>query len=174
MIRVPRWIGDTRSKVLRNIQWEALSCCWVKVNSNGPVKHDGIAAAGGIIRDHLGTWISGFAHNLDSCSVPKAGLWGVFQSLQLTWNLGFKKVIVEKDSRTTFDLLEKQLKSSHPLSSLANLCHSFLRRDWDIQFRHIFREANAAADFIASFCSFISSWFAYFGGPACGFRLGYF
>lgn len=123
----------------------------IKINSDGAVKEDGTAGAGGVSRDELGRWVTDFVHNLGSCAVLKAELWGVLQGLKLAWVLGFRKVLVETDSLLVKNLIGKKLKLCHPLFSLVVQCQGSICRDWIVQFRHIYREANHVADFLASF-----------------------
>ena len=44
----------------------------------------GMAGAGGIIRDHMGTWVGGFARNIGYCSSITAKLWAIYVGLHLT------------------------------------------------------------------------------------------
>ncbi|KAK5813149.1 hypothetical protein PVK06_028595 [Gossypium arboreum] len=44
-----------------------------------------MASVGGVIRDHNGTCISGFAKCIGSCSVSKAEAWGALEGLQQAW-----------------------------------------------------------------------------------------
>lgn len=60
-------------------------------------------------------------------------------------------MILETDSQLGLNLINKSIPRCHPLSSLVNRCQGLLRRAWSIQTRHIYREANTAADFLASY-----------------------
>lgn len=153
-----------KRKVEANIKWLAPVDDWVKLNSDGAVRNGGCASASGVIRDCTGRWIKGFVFNIGSCLVPCAELWGVLKRMRLAWSLGFCKVIVETDSLLIHGLICKGARPSHPLSCLVEQCQGFIRRNWSFQFRHIFREANSAADFLASWAFlFLINWFLYFG-----------
>ncbi|KAH9735416.1 putative ribonuclease H protein [Citrus sinensis] len=72
---------------------------WCKLNSDGACKVNGVAAAGGLIRDHNGHWVAGFGMNIGNCLVTMAELWGLYQGLILAWNKGIRWLRVEVDSR---------------------------------------------------------------------------
>lgn len=61
------------------------------------------------------------------------------------------RVYLETNSQVTVQLLSKLVHRHQPLFHLVSRGHDLLRRDWSMQFRHIFREANRVADFLASF-----------------------
>ncbi|KAK4282518.1 hypothetical protein QN277_013882 [Acacia crassicarpa] len=56
-----------------------------------------------ILRDHLGDWIAGFVHILGSCSVYEAEEWAILKGLHLTWDLSFRRVVVESDAKELVD-----------------------------------------------------------------------
>lgn len=84
----------------RLIAWrrpQAAGC--VKLNTDGSVNHSlGLATVRGFIRNEDGRWCHGFVHNIGSCTVPRAKLWGVAMGLQLAWDLGYRRVEVDMDS----------------------------------------------------------------------------
>jgi hypothetical protein len=57
----------------------------VKVNTDGTSKAEGIAGCGGLIRDHRGHWLGGFAKfvGVSSAFVAVAELWGVFVGIEV-------------------------------------------------------------------------------------------
>ncbi|XP_052290822.1 uncharacterized protein LOC127900258 [Citrus sinensis] len=76
-IRVTRWIS-----------WKPPDWPWCSLNTDGAHNRGGISTAGGLIRDHMGCWLSGFGMMIGSCSITVAELWGLYQGLQLAWNSG--------------------------------------------------------------------------------------
>lgn len=89
----------------------------------------GVAITSGPIRYFHGNWIKGFTHNLGSCSVPKAEVWVVLQGLELAWKQGFRKVVIETDSKLVHDLIISKIRPSHPLFSLVMQCQCSLGRN---------------------------------------------
>ncbi|KAH9667991.1 reverse transcriptase domain-containing protein [Citrus sinensis] len=65
------------------IRWIPPPWPWCKLNSDGSRKNDGEAGAGGVIRDSVGHWISGFCMRIGESSVLMAELWGLYQGLIL-------------------------------------------------------------------------------------------
>lgn len=126
----------------------------MKLNSDGSVhRGEQTASAAGVIRNDQGQWLLGYGCNLGACTVPEAELWGLFQGLQLAWVAGFRRLEAEVDSQLLISLLHKELATTHPLHSLVSACQGFLSRDWHVQFRHIYREANRVADSLADLAS---------------------
>lgn len=55
------------------IKWSNTSEGWLKVNTNGATNMQSEAAvAGGVVRDHSGTWLAGFLRNIRDCSILEA------------------------------------------------------------------------------------------------------
>ncbi|CAN1761177.1 Putative ribonuclease H protein At1g65750, partial [Linum perenne] len=86
------------------------------------------SAAGGIIRDDQGRFVSAFASKLGICSIVRAEIWVVVEGMVLAWNCGIRKLSVQSDS------------------AIAEL----MSRQWEVTIEHIYREANFAADYLAN------------------------
>ncbi|CAN1162503.1 Putative ribonuclease H protein At1g65750 [Linum perenne] len=120
-------------KVKRQIQvaWQASPAGWVTVNSDGSVLiGQSKAAAGGLLRDEDGRCIEAFACNLGKCSITRAEIRGALEGIRLAWIRGFRKVQVQIDSEAAVAIL---------LDSSQTIDH-----------RHVYREANKAADYLAN------------------------
>jgi ribonuclease HI len=124
----------------------------MKLNVDGCSKgNPGLAAARGLIRDCMGSWIRGFAINAGICTSVRAELWTVITGLELAWSLGFRKIILESNSLVVVGLLLKQSVKADANFALVNRAREALSRDWVVQVQHSYREANAAADWLANF-----------------------
>ncbi|CAN1121082.1 Putative ribonuclease H protein At1g65750 [Linum perenne] len=66
--------------------------------------------------------------NLGICSITRAELRGAMTGLQIAWDRGFRRIIVQLDSRVAVQLL---------------------LGGWMIKVEHIYREGNRAADYLA-------------------------
>ncbi|XP_027164808.1 uncharacterized protein LOC113764959 [Coffea eugenioides] len=64
------------------------------------------APLGGIIRDEAGHWLGGFSVGLGTASNILAELWAILRGLQLAWEKGYRKVIIESDSKAGMGLIE--------------------------------------------------------------------
>ncbi|GAU37398.1 hypothetical protein TSUD_361030 [Trifolium subterraneum] len=89
-----RWIG-----------WEVPEEGWVKVNTDGASKGEGLAGCGGIIRDHRGSWCGGFAKFVGTGSAIIAELWGVLEGLKLAERRRFRNIEVNVDSSSVVKMI---------------------------------------------------------------------
>ena len=88
MLAIKRMVGDSKmvqgrsyrertgGTMVNYIGWKYPAKGWIKLNVDGCSKgNPGLAGAGGVMRDHMGTWIGGFARNISICSSVIAELW---------------------------------------------------------------------------------------------------
>lgn len=119
VLAIKRMVGDSEKvqgnvyggmnggKVFDYIGWKYPDEDWVKLNVDGCSKgNPGKVGAGGVIRDHMGSWIGGFARNIGTCSSVTAELWAIYVGLQLTWEKGFRNVVLESNSKVVVRLLK--------------------------------------------------------------------
>ncbi|KAL9443990.1 hypothetical protein AB3S75_017211 [Citrus x aurantiifolia] len=132
------------------IHWMPPPWPWCKLNTYGSCKNDGEAGAGGVIRDSVGHWISGFCMRIGESSTLMAELWGLYQGLILAWDTGIKRLLVEVDSLCVTQMISKQVVVPNVFHTLIVAVQELLRRNWQIAITHIYREANSAADFMAN------------------------
>ncbi|KAH9791596.1 putative ribonuclease H protein [Citrus sinensis] len=140
----------TNKKVNKWIGWSPPNWPWCKLNSDGACKVNGVAAAGGLIRDHSGHWVAGFGLNIGNCSVTTAELWGLYQGLTLAWNKGIRWLCVEVDSRCVTQLVKNNMVNPNEFSTLIHAIQELIRRNWRVEITHVYREANFAADYLAT------------------------
>ena len=106
-IRVHKWIS-----------WHPPTWPWCTLNTDGAHRVHGTSTAGGLIRDHLGRWLTGFGMMIGFCSVTVAELWSLYQGLQLAWNFGIRRLKVETDSLCFTQLLAKPSLTSNEYAPL--------------------------------------------------------
>eukprot|EP00258_Populus_trichocarpa_P027694 XP_024443713.1 uncharacterized protein LOC112324533 [Populus trichocarpa] len=124
----------------------------IKLNVDGCSKgNPGVAGAGGVIRDHLGVWIGGFARNIGICSSVNAELWAVYVGLQLAWDRGFRKVDLESDSKVVVGLINGDSVRVDRNYNIIMQIIGMLGRDWEVTTYHVYREANCVADWLANY-----------------------
>ncbi|KAF7823498.1 putative reverse transcriptase [Senna tora] len=85
-----------------------------------------------------------------SCDILVAEMWGIFHGLELAWNLGHRRVIVEADSLVVVNMMKQGCSASHPCSPLVQRAHTWINRDWHIWIQHSFREGNRVVDRLAA------------------------
>ncbi|CAN1149044.1 Putative ribonuclease H protein At1g65750 [Linum perenne] len=135
-----------------DIAWEPGPFGWCTVNTDGAVMDTSrrtAAAAGGLVRNADGRCLGAFTANLGCCSITRAEMRGAIIGLQLAWELGQRKVVLQVDSRAAIQLLQEE---GVPMHNHAMEVYDFcelLERDWEVSIRHTYREGNHAADFLA-------------------------
>ncbi|GKV38629.1 hypothetical protein SLEP1_g46518 [Rubroshorea leprosula] len=142
-------IHDTRAP--RWVSWTPPPHPYLKLNTDGSHNHhSGKAAAGGLIRDHNGRWVHGFAVNVGLTTSFLAELWGCREGLKLAHSLGIQQLVLEMDSLLAIQLIQNRQVSAGPASVL--LTDIFMLIDFfsSCLVQHTLREGNLAADFMAS------------------------
>ena len=109
-----------------------------------------MAGVGGLLRDSSGSWISSFSLNVGITSNNVAELGAIRQGLKLAWDLGFKFIHLEIDSKIVLAWLTNE-NSNFPPHVFPLLCdyRSFIVQAWEVQVHHIYREANECVDALA-------------------------
>ncbi|GKU93693.1 hypothetical protein SLEP1_g7267 [Rubroshorea leprosula] len=87
--------------------------------------------------------------NTDGAASTSSGQAGAGDGLSFAVARGFTKIIVETDSKVAVTLLNSDRNSFHPFATLLDDCRALLRQPPEVQLRHIYREANTAADLLA-------------------------
>ncbi|CAI0403203.1 unnamed protein product [Linum tenue] len=67
----------------------------------------------------------------------------------MAWEEGARQVEVQTDSRTALELIRESV-GTHPHHILISQIRQLLSRDWQVELKHVYREGNVAADFLAS------------------------
>ncbi|CAJ2663874.1 unnamed protein product, partial [Trifolium pratense] len=132
------------------IGWKVPEEGWVKLNTDGASKGEGLSGCGGIIRDHQGNWCGGFAKFVGTGSVLIAELWGVLEGLKLVWRKGYRKVEVNIDSISVVKMILNGMTSSALGFSLVKSIGRLLDEQWEVKISHSYRETNKCADALAS------------------------
>ncbi|EEF45708.1 conserved hypothetical protein [Ricinus communis] len=92
--------ADNNNLYNENISWHPLPVGWIKLNVDGGVE-DGKGGAGGLIRD----------------------------SNVLAWDLGYRRVLVESDSKEVVDMLTSSAGATRNKCNLASVIWSSLAKD---------------------------------------------
>ncbi|CAN1853745.1 Putative ribonuclease H protein At1g65750 [Linum perenne] len=88
--------------------------------------------------------------NLGGCTITRAEIRGAIAGLELAWEYGFRRVELQLDSQVAILLLTSSKVHEHQHAAEVLHFQNLCRRDWIVNIRHIFREANKVADFLAS------------------------
>ncbi|CAN1162577.1 Putative ribonuclease H protein At1g65750 [Linum perenne] len=133
------------------IAWTPAEQGWATINTDGSVlRNPTRAAAGGIVRRDDGRSLGAFVANLGSCSVTRAELRGAVLGLEMAWALDCRRVELQLDSRAPVALLSRDGIQDHQHTLEVMAFQELCRREWVVSIRHVYREANRAADFLAN------------------------
>ncbi|CAN1779642.1 Putative ribonuclease H protein At1g65750 [Linum perenne] len=144
-------LGTARKEQLIQVAWKAGPQGWLTVNSDGSVLgNHSKAAAGGLLRNEEGKCLQAFAINLGVCSITRAEIRGALEGLRLAWLTGFKKVEVQMDSLAAIAiLLDMSPVINHQHAVEVYQFRDWVSKDWEIKLKHVYREGNQAADYLA-------------------------
>lgn len=102
--------------MLHHVKWSFPPEDWQKINTDGASKgNPGMAGCGGVIRDDCGWWVASFGMNVGCCSAFKAELWGILKGVELSWNQGIRKLVVESVSLYIISLLNDNMQETSSL-----------------------------------------------------------
>ncbi|CAN1836512.1 Putative ribonuclease H protein At1g65750, partial [Linum perenne] len=88
--------------------------------------------------------------NLGKCSITKAELRGAVSGLQLAWEQGYRKIQLQLDSQCAVQLLQGDDLEDHAHAATIIMARELLRRNWEVQILHVYRESNHVADYLAN------------------------
>ncbi|CAN1140912.1 Putative ribonuclease H protein At1g65750 [Linum perenne] len=88
--------------------------------------------------------------NLGCCSFTRAEIRGAISGLELAWTYGFRQVSLQIDSQAAISILSAEGEPLHQYAGEVMLFRELCRREWVVHIRHVYREANKVADFLAS------------------------
>ncbi|PKI64355.1 hypothetical protein CRG98_015215 [Punica granatum] len=94
------------------------------------------------LRDDCGAWLFGFAQHVGITCSFSAELWAVRTGLQLAWDLGHRKVILEVDSAAVVHLLQTMQDSASTNGALLQDIRSLLDWYWSVMMTRTLREGN--------------------------------
>ena len=100
--------GMNDNKEFEHIGWKYPADEYIKLNVDRCSKgNPRVAGAEAVIQDHMGTWIVGFGRNIGFCSLVTAKLWAIYVGLQITWDRGFRNVILESYSKVVVGFINE-------------------------------------------------------------------
>lgn len=140
------------SKHLKHIRWIPPPLDAYKLNTNGSHRVDTqLSACGGLIRDHMGTFIAGFHCNLGTATSVLAELGGLVHGLKLAQSLHLQRIIVELDSEVVISMIRmRRSLSLYPKPLLDEALVLIDDTGWICSVNHTYREGNRSADCLAN------------------------
>ena len=151
---------------MKNIRWEKPRAGWLTLNSDGSVASTvGPVGGGGLVRDENGEWVMGFARRIRNASSYLVELWALRDGLQLCLQIHAQTVVIELDVKAIVDAFNSPTVSNSVVSSIMDECRYLATRIPQKRFRHIYREANRCADYLARIGTLLESNFIVFSSP---------
>ena len=131
-----------RMKAVIPVAWEKPPIGWLKLNSDGSALGNlGKAGGGGLIHDHQGNWIRGYARSLGNTNSFIAELWALRDGLTIAKELRINNLIVEIDALSVVMLMNNS-SAKLLMEPLLSDCSNLLKDMPNKQIVHTFREAN--------------------------------
>ena len=113
----------TQVRLPHIIRWHVSPNPYIKINTDGSaLGNPSIAGVGGILRDHLGQWISDFSLHVGLATNNMTELAAVRQGLAMTWNMGVKYIQLELDSKMILTWLTNH-NASYPTNIMPLICY---------------------------------------------------
>lgn len=155
----------------KELRWNPPRHDWIALNVDGSLdQYKAKAGGGGLLRTEQGQWVAGFMRNIGCCTIEEAEIWAVWDGLELTWNMGYKRVIVQVDSETVVNWIKGKKRVISQALNLIEKCKGLLSREWEVELRHIYREQNTAANHLASEATKNNKGLQFFDTPPDGVR----
>ncbi|KAF5468683.1 hypothetical protein F2P56_012820 [Juglans regia] len=152
------WVGlwlkaGSKTKAMSSCEVEKPSKGWLKLHVDvSCLGNSGLMGAVGVIRDDGGRMNLAFMEFLDHGTNNVVELMALLHGLRQCRNLGIQKVEVELDSLLIVNWLEKMRCGIWYLEDYWEEILGLLS-SMQFVFRHIYREGNAGADFLARMAS---------------------
>lgn len=98
---------------------------------------------GGLVRNDMGGFIVGFSGSVGFYEILQAELLAIFHGLQISWERGFKQVVLYSDSMLALGLVRVSWSRFHLYVALLRSIQLLLQKPWQVVLNHILREGNA-------------------------------
>ena len=138
-----------KAKAVLVVGWEKPPMGWAKLNSDGSAfGNTGRARGGGVIRDHDGQWLKGYARPLGCSNSCMTELWALRDGLLLAKEMGLNNLIIELGALSVVLLMNNNTVNLL-MEPLLTDCRNLVREIPYKQIVHIYKEANQCADALA-------------------------
>ncbi|KAK1385420.1 hypothetical protein POM88_023155 [Heracleum sosnowskyi] len=137
--------GRSGSETHFLVYWRKPPEGFIALNVHGALQN-GIAAGGGVLRNHAGEHLSNFYNNYGRVSIDFAESKAILDGLSVCKELGYNKIQIQTDSAQAALWFHRQLTLTVPLE-LQNLWNEIYRfQDMlSVEILHIYKEGNKLA-----------------------------
>ncbi|XP_040996142.1 uncharacterized protein LOC121242329 [Juglans microcarpa x Juglans regia] len=141
-------INSKKDEVLMAVRWERPKEDWFKLNVDGSsINNPGILGAG-VVRNEFGKMVFMFAESIGSGSNNLAEVIALRRGLEHCKRLGLNNIIIEMDSLLVVNWVQDGRCSLWYLEDFWDDTMNMLA-EMNFSIKHIYREGNKAADFLA-------------------------
>lgn len=166
-----RLVGGTAEPSLtpKPMVWQKPPHNFYTLNSDATISNSGaLVGCGGLLKDELGSLVWAYTHKLDPCTILEAELWSIYRGVAIAQGKGIQNLVVETDNAMAIQLLVDGVSPSHALAAIVVSIKAMLPTPTQVQWHHVFREANRATDALVRFCVGQFRVFSVFdSAPAC-------
>ena len=124
----------------------------------------------GLIRDHIGVWVKGYARGLRHTSSVMVEWWALKDGLILAKEMGLNNLIIELDALSVVILMNND-SEIFLMEPLLTDCRNLLKEILNKCMIHTYREANQCADALAKLGAQSLSYFVVFVTHGLWWRL---
>lgn len=142
-----QWRSLRRYKMVP-VYWDKPPEGWIKLNTDGSLKSH-IAGGGGVIRDSQGQFIKGYREHYGHISILEAEVRAIATGIALCKSLKYGRVIVEADSLIAIQFCKCNIEMPWHVKYHVQFIKE-TSRTMQVEFKHIWREGNQAADHMAN------------------------
>ncbi|KAK8990579.1 hypothetical protein V6N11_009271 [Hibiscus sabdariffa] len=105
---------SSHSPIRKSTHWQRPERGWVSLCTDGAVSAtSGIGSVSGVFRKDDGSWFYGFNKSIGIMQPLQAELWGLFIGIQIAWDIGLKKLLIQSDSKEAIKLLNTKDAASN-------------------------------------------------------------
>jgi len=149
------------------IGWTLPRGGFIKINFDGSKSVAG-ASAGFVIRSWQGGFITAGSRFLEHASILVAEATAMRDGISAALKVGFRRIEVEGDNQIVLQAVQKQIHTPWQIAPILEDVWNMISSCELISFRHIYREGNMAADWMAKYaCSIRCHSLSLFSYPPC-------
>ncbi|KAL4340570.1 hypothetical protein GQ457_08G000230 [Hibiscus cannabinus] len=142
---------SSHSPIRKSTHWQRPERGWVSLCTDGAVSAtSGIGSVSGVFRKDDGSWFYGFNKSIGIMQPLQAELWGLFIGIQIAWDIGLKKLLIQSDSKEAIKLLNAKDAASNNCALVRSIARLRNLR-WETSIQWIPRTGNEPADMLAKF-----------------------
>jgi hypothetical protein len=152
-----------QQQTIIHVGWNPPLQGWVCLNVDG-ASRNGVIGCVGVVRGSVGEWVHGFRKIIGRGEIYIAELWGVLEGMRLARRMNFYKVEVRINSLGIVKDINRKQASKMCGRALIRKIVDLLVHDWEVIFKHFYREANHLADALAKHSFLVKDEIGFFQG----------